>query len=126
MWRLSSVSLGGLAICFLVFFLFNFFIDVLGYIVEFTNVLTKYQIYHSPWPPLSFTSHSPIPGIVSTGIIFPFKYICIQYLHHIHPPTTPSPHPPLSHWYHLPQTGPLLSSCSQFCKKEMIFFVCFR
>jgi hypothetical protein len=29
-----------------------------------------------------------IPGIVWTGIIFAFTYMCIHYLHHIHPPTT--------------------------------------
>jgi hypothetical protein len=30
---------------------------------------------------------SPIPGIVSTGIIIPFTYMCTQYLYYIHPPT---------------------------------------
>jgi hypothetical protein len=38
-------------------------------------------------PPFSYISLSPIPGIVSTGLIFPFTYMCTQYLHHIHPPT---------------------------------------
>jgi hypothetical protein len=28
-----------------------------------------------------------ISGIVSTGIIFPFTYMCTQYLHYIHLPT---------------------------------------
>jgi hypothetical protein len=28
-----------------------------------------------------------IPGTVSTGIIFAFTYMCMHYLHHIHPPT---------------------------------------
>jgi hypothetical protein len=32
-----------------------------------------------------------IPGMVSTGIIFPFAYMCIQYLHYIHSPV-PFPH----------------------------------
>jgi hypothetical protein len=27
-----------------------------------------------------------IPGVVSTDIIFAFTYICIDFLHHIHPP----------------------------------------
>jgi hypothetical protein len=36
-------------------------------------------LHHFPLSP-SF----PIPGIVSTGIIFPFTYMCTQYLHHIH------------------------------------------
>jgi hypothetical protein len=28
----------------------------------------------------------PIPGIVSPLLTFPFTYMCIQYLHYIHPP----------------------------------------
>jgi hypothetical protein len=41
-----------------------------------------------------------IPGIVSTDIIFPFIYMCPEYLYHIHPPSlfpTSSPH---SEQYH--------------------------
>jgi hypothetical protein len=34
-------------------------------------------------------SPNPIPGTVSTDLIFPF--MCTQYLHHIHSPT-PIPH----------------------------------
>jgi hypothetical protein len=30
---------------------------------------------------------SPIPGIVSTGLIFPFTYTCTEYFYHIQPPT---------------------------------------
>jgi hypothetical protein len=43
----------------------------------------------------------PIAGIVSTGIISPFTYMCTQYLHYIH---TPNPFPFLfpSHWYQPP------------------------
>jgi hypothetical protein len=33
----------------------------------------------------------PIPGTVSTGLIFPFASMYTQYLHHIHPPM-PFPH----------------------------------
>jgi hypothetical protein len=60
------------------------------YIVTFTKFLT---IYHS-WIYSFFYSPSsphPIPGIVSTGLIFVFTYICTQYWHHILPPT-PSPY----------------------------------
>jgi hypothetical protein len=32
----------------------------------------------------------PFPGIVLTSIIFPFTYICAQYLHYVH---SPSPFP---------------------------------
>jgi hypothetical protein len=37
-------------------------------------------LYHSPLPP------PPISGIVSTGIMFPFTYMCTQYLQYIHAP----------------------------------------
>jgi hypothetical protein len=40
---------------------------------------------NSPPPPFSLTP-TPIPGVVSTGIIFPFTYICTQYLCCIHSP----------------------------------------
>jgi hypothetical protein len=57
-------------------------------ILEFTI------FYHSPLSSLPF-----IPGIVSTSLIFPFTYMCTQYLYYIHLPT-PFPYllPP-SHWY---------------------------
>jgi hypothetical protein len=61
------------------------------YIVIFTKVLT---IFHTWIHPLrhSPSSHpAPLPGIVWTGIIFPFAYMCAPYLKHIHPPT-PFPH----------------------------------
>jgi hypothetical protein len=29
----------------------------------------------------------PIPGMVSTGIIFAFTYMCVHFLYHIHPPS---------------------------------------
>jgi hypothetical protein len=54
------------------FYLLIIFIVVLGYIVAFTKVLTIYQICQWNSPPPSF---SPIPGIVSTGFIFPFMYM---------------------------------------------------
>jgi hypothetical protein len=39
-------------------------------------------------PPHSPLFSSPIPVTVSIGLIFPFAYMCAQYLQHIHPPTT--------------------------------------
>jgi hypothetical protein len=61
--------------------------------VAFTKVLPMYQIYHTWIHPLhhSHLSPTPIPGTVSTGIIFPFTYMYTQYLYHIHLPT-PFPH----------------------------------
>jgi hypothetical protein len=78
----------------------NFFIVMLGegYIVAFIDVLKIYQIYHT-WThsfhhsPLSLPSL--IPGIVSTGTIFPLTYMCTQYLDYVHPcPFSTSSAPP--------------------------------
>jgi hypothetical protein len=57
------------------------------YIVPFTKVLAMYQMYHTHSPPCSLLS-SPllIPGLVSTGIIFTFTYMCTHFLYHSHPP----------------------------------------
>jgi hypothetical protein len=47
---------------------------------------------NSPRPPRTLLCPPlPIPGMVSTGLIFPFTSMCTQYLHHSHPPT-PFPH----------------------------------
>jgi hypothetical protein len=64
------------------------------YTVAFTKVLTIYQIYHTWVHHFHYSSSCPpppTPGIVSTDIIFPFTYMYLQYLHHIHPPS-PFPH----------------------------------
>jgi hypothetical protein len=58
------------------------------YVVALIKVLTIYQIYHTCIHPLHHSPLStPIPGTVSTDIIFVSTYMCTQYLHHIHPPT---------------------------------------
>jgi hypothetical protein len=44
---------------------------------------------NTPLPPFSY--NIIIPGIIPTGIIFSFIYMCMQYLHYIHPPM-PFPH----------------------------------
>jgi hypothetical protein len=58
-----------------------------------------YQKYTSIHPlHCSFIPYPLFAGPVSTGIIFAFTYMCIHYLHHIHPPTlfpTTSPLPPV-------------------------------
>jgi hypothetical protein len=56
---------------------------------------------------------SPIPRIVSKGLILSFTYMCTQYRHYIHPPTF-SPHIPLHTLVPVPQTGPILPLCSLF------------
>jgi hypothetical protein len=92
-----------------------------------------YQICHTWIHPLHHSLYPyspPIPGIVSTVIIFTLTYICIQYLNHIHPPTpfppnTPlwlvPPPPPLQDIFHPPVLG--------FCrrkKKRNGIFACLR
>jgi hypothetical protein len=59
----------------------------MSYLNSFSTVLL--------YPPL------PIPGIISTGIIFAFTYICTPFLHCIHSPP--------SHWC---QPCPLGRTCS--------------
>jgi hypothetical protein len=39
---------------------------------------------------IPFYPPPPIPGIVSTGLIFPFTNTCTQYLFHIHPSPPPT------------------------------------
>jgi hypothetical protein len=75
-------------------------------------------LHHSP-----LFSPPPIPGIVSTGIIFQFTVMCTQYLHYIHPPTpflhllTPS------YWYqpHPIRQNLFPSSCSLVLQKKWHF-----
>jgi hypothetical protein len=78
-------------ITYLFMYLFVYIIVVLCvYIVAFTKVLTMYQMYNTYIHPplLSFIFPSLISEIVSAGIIFTFIYMCINYMHHIHPTTT--------------------------------------
>jgi hypothetical protein len=74
-------------------------------------------------PPFFFTP-LPIPGIVSTGLNFPFKYMCTQYLHHTHPPH-PFPTSFPCQWYQLPLPLPdrdcsTLLFCN-FVKEKLTF-----
>jgi hypothetical protein len=74
---------------------------------------------NSPPPPFSFVS-LPIPGTVSTGIIFAFTYMCTQYLHHIHSPI-PFPYlllvPPHRQDLYCP---PILRFCKRKKKKSLV------
>jgi hypothetical protein len=60
-----------------------------GFIVAFSKALKIYQIFLTWIHPLntSFIFLPPSPGIISTGVIFPFAYMCTQYLHYIRLPT---------------------------------------
>jgi hypothetical protein len=58
-----------------------------GYIVAFIKVLISNISYLNSSPPsFSLIPLSPIPGIVSTGLIFPFTCMYTQHLYYIHPP----------------------------------------
>jgi hypothetical protein len=69
----------------------------------------------------SFIPSSPIPGVISAGLIFPFSYMN-AYFHHIHSPTTFTYILPLP-LIQAPQTGPVLPSWSLFFEKKTFPFV---
>jgi hypothetical protein len=100
----------------------------LGYIVAFTKVPTTHQVYHTWIHPLHHSPlfPSPIPAIVSTGLLFLFTYTYTVFTL-IHP-YTPFP------YFFLPLTGtnnprqdlscpPVLWFCK---KKKKDIFVCLR
>jgi hypothetical protein len=98
---------------FLCNILFIYFIFVLGggtlwHLQEFLWHLQEFLQCIKYIIPLSLIPPPPITGIVSTGIIFAFTYMCSQYMHCIHLLTLflfPSPF----YWYPLPhQTCPAL------------------
>jgi hypothetical protein len=116
---------------FLMVFLFFYYCCAeWGYIVAFIKVLTMYQIYHTWIHPLHrspLLPSPPIPGTVSTGIIFAFTDMCTCFLHHSHPPfPTTSPLPlmstsPKQDMFH----PPILLFCRRK-KKNNDFFACLR
>jgi hypothetical protein len=93
----------------LVLFLLFIFIIVLG--VHCGIYKSSYNIPNTLEFTPSIILYSPplIPGIVSTGLIFPFTYMSTQNLYHIHPPI---PFP----YILLPPTGtiptPAVRTCS--------------
>jgi hypothetical protein len=82
----------------------------------------KYIIFEfTPSTVLHYLLPSPVPGIISTGIIFPFTYMCTQYLYYIHSPT-PFPHILPFPTGTNPQAGPVLPT-SDFVKETNDIFV---
>jgi hypothetical protein len=78
-----------------------------------------YIIVEFTFPIILLYSTSPITGIVSTCLIFPFSYMS-TYFHYIHLPT-PFPYiffPPIGT---NSQTEPVLPFCSPFLKIKGIF-----
>jgi hypothetical protein len=74
---------------------FYYFFIVLGGehcgIYKSSYNLSNISYLYSPPAPILYYPPTPIHGIVSKAIIFPFTYMCTQYLHNIHPPV-PFPH----------------------------------
>jgi hypothetical protein len=111
-------------------FFFCFFIFSLyccagwEYVVAFTKVLTMYQIYLTlPPSPLSFIPSPPIPGTVSTGIIFAFTYLYTLFApyssyyflntpfpYHLSPSPVARPLPPQQNLFY--------PSVLQFCRRK--------
>jgi small neutral amino acid transporter SnatA (MarC family) len=61
--------------------------------------LSKISYFYSSPPPHPLFFPLPIPGTVSSGLIFAFAYMYSQYLHHIHPSTNFLCHF-LDNWFH--------------------------
>jgi hypothetical protein len=71
-------------------------------------------------PPFFFLL--PIPGTVSTGLIFPFTYMCTQYLY----THTLSWNPLPSQCYQTPRQDMLSLSVLWFCKRKNWHFCLFK
>jgi hypothetical protein len=88
-------------------------------------MLSNISYLNSPphYSPLS--PSPPIPGIVSTGIIFSIYIREFTVLALFSPSHTLSSPLPFFHWYHTyPQAGPVLPSCSPIFvneKRKMTF-----
>jgi hypothetical protein len=82
----------------------------------------KYIILEFTSPTILFYPPLPMPGIASTGLIFPFTNMCIQYLYHVQPPTlSPHPSPPL---VTTPRQDLFCPPVLQFCKRKNKWHFC--
>jgi hypothetical protein len=93
----------------------------------------KYIIFEFT-PSTILLYHPPsIPGVISTGLIFPFIFMCLQYLHHVYPsiPFLPSSPPtgintPRQDLFHPPVLDSVKGMKKTFClfKITMQEFLC--
>jgi hypothetical protein len=99
-------------------FFFHFcFIYLLCWRGTLWHLQSVNALYHSHLLPF------PIPGTVATAIIFPFVYICTQYLYYIHPPT-PFPHIlPLPTGTNYPRQDLFCPTVLWFCKRKKLTFL---
>jgi hypothetical protein len=72
--------------CFLFYFFYCCACGGTCGIYESSYRISKILYLNSPLPPFSIILPHSIPGILSTGLICPFTYMCTQYLHHIYIP----------------------------------------
>jgi hypothetical protein len=108
----------------ILFFIFLYFIIIiiiiLGVHCDIYKISYNLSLLNSLPPSFSFNPLFPIPGIVSTGLIFQFAYICIEYFHHIHPQSLFLISFP-SHWCSPPRQDLFCLLVLSFHKKKIVF-----
>jgi hypothetical protein len=77
--------------------------DLILTYTEFLQFIKYIILEFIPSTALLYPPSLPMPGIVSTSIIFAFTYMCTHFLHCIHPPT---PFPTTSHLLLKPRSYP--------------------
>jgi hypothetical protein len=114
------------------------FFSVLNYLIFFMVLEVHSDIYKTSYKissrsflnaPIRYSplsSPPPIPGIVSTCIIFYFIYMCTQCLHYFHAPIPLSPHSPHFHLVPIPRQDLFTLQFSDFVKGQKDIFIYLR